>query len=56
VAEALGAKPALGLYHDYSGYILFTAAIISMVVVGMILNMNFKEVWIKWKSALFNPT
>jgi exosortase len=56
VAEALGAKPALGLYHDYSGYILFTAAIISMVVVGMILNMNFKEVWVKWKSALFNPT
>jgi exosortase len=56
VAEALGAKPALGLYHDYSGYILFTAAIISMVVVGMILNMNFKEVWVKWKSALFSHT
>jgi len=56
VAEALGAKPALGLYHDYSGYILFTAAIVSMVLVGMFLNLHFKEVWIKWKSALSSPT
>lgn len=56
VAEALGAKPALGLYHDYSGYILFTAAITAMVVIGRVLNMNFKEVGLKWKSALSNHT
>jgi exosortase len=56
VAEALGAKPALGLYHDYSGYILFTAAITSMVIIGRVLNMNFKEVGLKWKSALSNRT
>lgn len=52
VSEALGSKPALGLYHDYSGYILFTAAIITMVIFGRMLNMDFKEVAAKWKSAL----
>ncbi|MBC8207299.1 MAG: exosortase/archaeosortase family protein [Kiritimatiellaeota bacterium] len=51
VAEALGPKPALGLYHDYSGYILFTAAITSMVIIGSLLNMEFREVTAKWKSA-----
>jgi len=56
VSEAFGREPALGLYHDYSGYILFTAAIIAMVVIGRVLNMNFKEVVAKWKSALSNPT
>lgn len=52
VSEALGPKPALGLYHDYSGYILFTAAITMMVVIGGLLNLEFKEVVAKWKSAL----
>ena len=56
VAEALGAKPALGLYHDYSGYILFTAAITAMVIIGRVLNMDFKEAWLKWKSALSDRT
>lgn len=51
VAEALGAKPALGLYHDYSGYILFAAAITAMVVVGGLLNLGPREMIRKWKSA-----
>ena len=52
VAEALGAKPALGLYHDYSGYILFAAAITAMVVFGELLK-KFEpmELFAKWKSA-----
>lgn len=51
VAEALGPKPALGLYHDYSGYILFIAAITSMVVFGALLNIGPKEILAKWKSV-----
>jgi exosortase len=54
VAEAFGGKLALGLYHDYSGYILFTAAIIMMVVFGSILNLEFTEVFKKWKSVLLH--
>jgi exosortase len=56
VAEAFGGKLALGLYHDYSGYILFTAAISMMVVVGGLLNLEFSEVMKKCKSALLRRT
>lgn len=56
VAEAFGGKLALGIYHDYSGYILFTAAITAMVLIGSLLNLNFREVFAKWKSALLHRT
>lgn len=52
VAEAIGGKLALGVYHDYSGYILFTAAISAMVALGGILNLQFLEEMKKWKSVL----
>ncbi len=52
VAEAFGGKLALGIYHDYSGYILFTASITMMVVIGSLLNLEFIEGIKKWKSAL----
>jgi exosortase len=56
VAEAFGGKLALGIYHDYSGYILFTASITMMVVIGGLLNLKFSEVLAKWKSTLLNRT
>ena len=56
VAEALGGKLALGIYHDYSGYILFTAAISMMVVIGGVLNLDYSEVFKKWKSVLLHRT
>ena len=56
VSEAIGGKLALGLYHDYSGYILFTASITVMVAIGSVLNLEFSEVVKKWKSALLNRT
>jgi exosortase len=56
VAEAFGGKLALGIYHDYSGYILFTAAISAMVALGGILNLQFFEVIKKWNSALLHRT
>jgi len=56
VAEAFGGKVALGLYHDYSGYILFTASITMMVLISGLLNLKFSEVAKKWKSALLHHT
>ena len=56
VAEALGGKLALGIYHEYSGYILFTAAISMMVVIGGVLNLDYSEVFKKWKSVLLHRT
>lgn len=56
VSEAIGGRVALGLYHDYSGYILFTAAIVMMVLIGGLLNLEFSEVMKKWKTALLHHT
>jgi exosortase len=56
MSEAVGGRLALGLYHDYSGYILFTAAISLMVVIGGMMNMDFKEAAAKWKSVLLRRT
>ena len=37
VAETIGMDTAMGLYHDYSGYLVFTAAILLMVALGELL-------------------
>jgi exosortase len=55
VAEAFGQKVATGLYHDYSGYILFPVAIGLMVGIGSLLNLDFQKVWIQWKQNLLSP-
>jgi exosortase len=56
VAEAFGEKLALGLYHDYSGYVVFSVAIALMIGVGTLLNLDFAEVRERWKYALLSPT
>jgi exosortase len=56
VSEAVGGRLAIGLYHDYSSYILFTAAISLMVVIGGIMNLNFREAVAKCKSVLLRRT
>ncbi|MBU0677034.1 MAG: exosortase/archaeosortase family protein [Verrucomicrobia bacterium] len=55
VAEAFGEKVALGLYHDYSGYVVFSVAIGLMVGVGSLLNVNYRELMHQWKQAHTSP-
>jgi D-alanyl-lipoteichoic acid acyltransferase DltB (MBOAT superfamily) len=56
VAEAVGEKLALGLYHDYSGYVVFSVAMALMIAIGAGLNLNLKELHTRWKHALLSPT
>lgn len=56
VAEAFGEKLAMGLFHDYSGYVVFSVAIGLMLGVGSLLNTNFQEVRARWKTVLLGPT
>lgn len=56
VAEAFGQDAAVGLYHDYSGYIVFSVAILLMLGFGSLLNANLEEIWFRWKQALLSPT
>ncbi len=44
VGEAFGERPAM-VIHDYSGYVVFTVAILLMVALGALLNTNFKTLW-----------
>jgi len=52
VAAALGDKVALGLYHDYSTYILFSVAVVFMIGIGVLLNTDFVRVGRRLKAWL----
>lgn len=56
VAEAFGSKLALGLYHDYSGYVVFSVAIALMIALGALLKLNLKDVREQWKTNLLSPS
>lgn len=52
LAEAFGTKFATTLVHDYSGYIVFGAAIGLMVALSFFLNQDFNEIGKSWKRKL----
>lgn len=56
VAEAFGEELALGLYHDYSGYVVFSVAIALMISLGALLNLKLVELRERWKYTLLSPT
>ena len=56
VAEAFGTDVAVGQFHDWSGYVVFAVAIGLMVAVGGLLNLNYPELWKKWKANLYDRT
>lgn len=56
VAQAFGQELAVGLYHDYSGYVFFAAAISLMVGVGGLLSIDFHAWKEQWKQRLLSPT
>ena len=45
VAEAFGERLALGIYHDYSGFVVFGVAIGLMIGLGGLLNANRRTWW-----------
>ena len=55
VAQAFGQELAVGIYHDYSGYVVFAVAITLMVAVGALLSTDFKQVMGQWKQRLLSP-
>lgn len=56
VAEVAGEEFALGVYHDYAGFLVFAVGIALMVAVGGALDSDPKEWMEKWKTALSGPT
>lgn len=55
VAQVYGKDLALNVYHDWSGFIVFPVALASMVVLGLLLNFNFRRVLEKWMRPPETP-
>lgn len=56
VAQAFSKNMADGLYHSYSGYIVFAASISCMIAFGSLLKINYTELFKKWKQEITNRT
>jgi exosortase len=48
VAQGFGSELAKRIYHDYSGYIVFSMAILCMIALGIGLNLRYRELWRRW--------
>ncbi|MCG3150440.1 MAG: hypothetical protein PCFJNLEI_03926 [Verrucomicrobiae bacterium] len=51
VAQVYGQELATKVYHDWSGFILFPVALVAMVIVGFLLNLDFR----RWIQHLMQP-
>lgn len=48
VAQGFGSEWAMRIYHDYSGYIVFSLAILCMIALSVALNLRYRELWHRW--------
>jgi len=48
VAQGFGQDLATTIYHDYSGYIVFSLAILCMLALGTTLNIHYRELIYRW--------
>jgi exosortase len=48
VAQGFGQELALRIYHDYSGYIVFSLAILCMIALGSSMNLRFRDIIHRW--------
>lgn len=48
VAQGFGNEAALKIFHDFSGYIVFSLAIICMLGIGGLLNVHWKQLVQHW--------
>lgn len=56
VSEAFGRDIGSGLYHDFSGYLIFLAISIPlMILLGNLLDHDYRGALRKWKNLLLNP-
>ena len=56
VAQGFGYDPAMKIYHEFSGYIVFSLAILCMLGLGAILNVHYREVLEHWLQEEAPPS
>ncbi len=52
IATFFSSELAFKIWHDFSGFLLFGIEILLIVSAGAIININFKEILIKWKEKI----
>jgi exosortase len=55
VAQVYGQDLASSVYHDWSGFIVYAAALSAMVLFGMLLNVPYQQIWQQWTRPLQAP-
>jgi len=55
VAQGFGQHLAMSIYHDYSGYIVFSLAILCMIGLGAMLNVDYRELVRRWTQEDVRP-
>ena len=55
VAQGFGEDLALKIYHDWSGYIVFSLAILCMIGLGAVLNIDYHEMVERWTKEDVRP-
>ncbi len=48
MAQGFGEDLAMNIYHDYSGYIVFSLAILCMIGLGALMNVHYRELIHYW--------
>ena len=56
VAQGFGYDPAMKIYHEFSGYIVFSLAILCMLGLGTALNIHYREVLDHWLQEEAPPS
>jgi exosortase len=51
IAVSFGHEHALKIYHDYSGYLIFGAAVILMVGAGNVIQKDYRALLNRWKHT-----
>jgi exosortase len=55
VAQGFGQDLAMKIYHDWSGYIVFSLAILCMIGLGAALNLNYHQMVEHWTKEDVRP-
>jgi exosortase len=55
VAQGFGQDLAMRIYHDWSGYIIFSLAILCMIGLGAALNLDYHETVERWTKEDVRP-
>jgi exosortase/archaeosortase family protein len=56
VAEWIGMRLAMALYHDFSGYLVFLISVALLMGTGSLLETDWRAKWRRFRQRAFSRT